>query len=475
MLKINLSDTIAAISTPLGESGIGIVRLSGKEALSIADKIFVSKNGRRPSEFKSYTLHYGWIVDRRMSKDEDASTQTSKYREIIDEVLLSVMRAPYSYTKEDIVEINCHGGIVALRKVLDLVLENGARLAEPGEFTQRAFLNGRIDLAQAEAVLDIIRAKTDSALKIAIEQLKGTFSQQIKRFRKTILDILTVLEANIDFPDEEIGRVDLERIRERLVKMNQELKNIIDHSRYARILREGIQVVICGKPNVGKSSLLNALLKTERSIVTPVAGTTRDTIEEVIDIKGIAVKIVDTAGIIEPRDLVQRKAIQRAKKQIDRADLIILVFDGTRRLSPQDRMLMARLKKRQTLAVINKIDCKQKIDKTEIIKEFKNIIEISAKKLKNITLLEETIANLIFAGKVVSPEPFMVANLRHIQAIKETQKFIEEALDSLDNRLSIEFIAQGLKDALGLLDGILGRRFTEDLLDKVFSEFCIGK
>ena len=456
----NLSDTIVAISTPQGESGIGIVRLSGRDALKIADEIFEPKGGRRPSEFKTYTTHYGWVKAQK---------------EIIDEAILTVMRAPKSYTKEDIAEINCHGGIIALRRVLGLVLENGARLAEHGEFTKRAFLNGRIDLAQAEAVLDIIRAKTDSALKIGAEQLRGALSQKINKLRRELLDALTVMEANIDFPEEEIGAVNLRKIYEKLSGLDCELKNILDNSRRGRVLREGLHTVICGKPNAGKSSLLNALLKQERSIVTPVAGTTRDTIEEIIDIRGIPVRIVDTAGIIEPRDLIEKKAVARSQAQIKLADLVILIFDGSQRLTKDDELLIRRLKDKTTIAVINKMDLKQKIDLGRVSATFKRVISISAKKLKNINLLEEAIADSVFKGEACAGEPLVVANLRHAQKLKQAQKLIEEALVSLDNRLSLEFVAQSLKEGLLLLDDITGRRFSEDLLDKIFSEFCIGK
>ncbi|MBI5145200.1 MAG: tRNA uridine-5-carboxymethylaminomethyl(34) synthesis GTPase MnmE, partial [Candidatus Omnitrophica bacterium] len=439
----------------------GIVRLSGKQALEIADKVFFSKDGKRLSAFKTYTTHYGWIVERP--------------KEFIDEVILTVMRAPKSYTKEDIVEINCHGGIVALRRVLDLVLEKGARLAEPGEFTKRAFLNGRLDLAQAEAVLDIIRAKTDSALKIGAEQLRGVLSTQINNLRRELLDILTVLEANIDFPEEEIAPADLKKIGDNLDKLNNKLKGILEGAKYGQIIREGINVVICGKPNVGKSSLLNALLKQERSIVTPIAGTTRDTIEEIIDIKSIPIRIVDTAGIIEPKDLVEKKAVLRAKRYIDLADLIILIFDGSRKLSKEDALLIKKLKRRPVIAIINKLDLKQKIEKKKISTKFSRVIEISAKKSKNINLLEDAIVDLVYRGRLSSAEPIFLSNLRHIEAVRQTQKLIAQSTISLDNKLSLEFIAQGLKDALLYLDEILGTRFSEDLLDKIFSEFCIGK
>jgi len=454
MLKDSSADTITAIATPQGESGIGIIRINGPRALAIADKIFVSKDGRMPSEFKTYTTHYGWVVD---------------------EVILTIMRAPRSYTKEDIVEINCHGGIIPLRKVLSLVLKNGARLAEPGEFTKRAFLNGRIDLAQAEAVLDIIRSKTDSALEVGIEQLKGGLSKEINRIREILLDALSVSEAKIDFPDEDTGEENLRDIGEKLNTCGTKLKTLLENSRLGRVLREGIHAVICGKPNVGKSSLLNALLREERSIVTPVAGTTRDTIEEVIDIKGIPVRITDTAGILKPRGLVEKKAVARSKKYIEKADLVILLFDASKKVSQEDKSLMKKLCRRNTIAVINKIDLNQKIEKERISRVFKRIIEISAKKGKYIHLLEDAIVDLVYAGRVKSKESPIVSNMRHIETLRSAQKLLAAAVNSLDNSLSLEFISQDIKDTLGLLDEIVGRKFSEDLLDKIFNNFCIGK
>lgn len=459
----NLYDTIAAIATPIGESGIGIVRISGKDALAVADKIFVSKNNRKPSTYKTYTTHYGWIIENSSSDKQ------------IDEVILTVMRAPKSYTKEDIVEINCHGGIVAMRAVLDLVLGNGCRLAEPGEFTRRAFLNGRIDLAQAEAVLDIIRAKTDAALKIGAAQLKGALSRKINNARGLLIEALSILEANIDFPEEETGLIDLKKISRNITNAGNILRDILESAKQGRIIREGIHVVICGKPNVGKSSLLNALLRQERSIVTPVAGTTRDTIEEIIDIKGIPIRIIDTAGILEPRDLIEKKAVQRSRRHIDMADLIILLFDGSRKLSKEDEVVIAKLKKKPVIAVVNKIDLQQKIEKSKILKEFRSLVEISAKKNININLLEEQIVEPIYKGRAAALESVAVSNLRHILAVREAEKLIASALNSLDNKLSLEFIAQDIKEILLHLDALLGRRFSEDLLERIFSEFCIGK
>lgn len=487
MRNINLTDTIAAIATPIGESGIGIVRLSGKDALKIADKIFVPKDVKKPADFKTYTVHYGWIVDRKQ-KIEDRKQKAENNKNlssvfcplpsdsvVIDEVILTVMRAPKSYTKEDIVELNCHGGIVALRRVLELVLENGCRLAEPGEFTRRAFLNGRIDLTQAEAVLDIIKAKTDTALRVGIKQLKGGLSKEIQAVRETLLGILSSVEVNIDFPEEEVGSVNVIEISRQLKTVHDDLSRILDTSQAGRIFREGIHVVICGKPNVGKSSLLNALLKQERSIVTPIAGTTRDTIEEIIDIRGIPVRIVDTAGIIEPRDLVEKKAITRSKKCIDDADLALVLFDSSKRIDRFDENLMKRLGKNPAIAVINKIDLKPHIEKDKITKRFNLVVDISAKKMERINVLEDAIADLVYRGEIKNSDSIMVSNIRHIASIKKIKKLIAEAINALDNTVSLEFVSQGIRDALEYLDEILGKKFSEELLDKIFSEFCIGK
>jgi len=464
MTHYNLDDTIAAISTLAGESGIGIVRISGKKALEIADRIFASKDGKHPVTFKTYTLHYGWV-----------KKQQSGGSEIIDEALLTVMRAPRSYTKEDVVEINCHGGMVALRRVLDLVLENGARLAEPGEFTKRAFLNGRIDLSQAEAVLDVIRAKTDLALRLGLEQLQGSLAQEVNKIREILLDALSVLEAHIDFPEEEADPADLNLISRKLNKADQELKRLLAGAAKGRILREGLRVVICGRPNVGKSSLLNALLKEERAIVTPVPGTTRDAIEDIIDIQGIPIRIMDTAGIIEPRGLVEKKAVARSRKYINAADLVILLFDGSKKLNQMDEFLIRRLKDKKTLAVINKIDLTQRIKEERILRIFGSLVEVSAKKLKNIKGLEDAIAYLVYGDKITAREPVLVSNLRHFTGLKKAEKLIAEALKSLDNKLYPELIAQDLKDALGYIDEILGKKFSESLLERIFSQFCIGK
>ena len=459
MPKNSFQDTVAAISTALGEGGIGIVRLSGNKSLVIADKIFAAANKKKPSESKSYTLHYGKVIDNG---------------KIIDEVILTVMRKPKSYTREDVVEINCHGGSVALRKVLDLTLKHGCRLAEPGEFTRRAFLSGRIDLAQAEAVIDIIRAKTDSALKVGLEQLSGSLSKEINKIRQKLLDILVILEANIDFPEENLGQDNAE-ILPKITAIDTLLIKLLESAATGRILREGIHVVICGKPNVGKSSLLNALLKKERSIVTAVAGTTRDTIEELIDIKGIPVRIVDTAGILKPHGVIEQKAVGRSRKQIDLADLVIILFDASNKLDAKDRKLIKELKNKSTIAVINKIDLKQRIQKEELCGIFPKVVELSAKSGKNINRLEDALLEFVYQGRLPSPEFMLVSNLRHIQALKSAEKLIRQAKLAVNDQLPVEFMTQNLKDACVYLDKILGKDFSEDLLERIFTDFCIGK
>lgn len=460
MFKDNLEDTISAVSTAQGQGGIGIVRLSGKKALAITDKIFIPAGKGKSSDFKTYTMHYGKICDNG---------------KVIDEAILTVMRKPRSYTREDVVEINCHGGILALTKVLDLTLKHGARLASPGEFTKRAFLNGRIDLAQAEAVIDIIRAKTDSALKVSLGQLSGYLSQEINKIRKQLLDVLVSLEANIDFPEEDIQEQDIAGIKQGLAVVLGALNKLLEGSSCGRILREGIHVVICGRPNVGKSSLLNALLKKERSIVTPVAGTTRDTIEEMLDIKGIPVKIVDTAGILEARDLIEKKAVLRSREHIKLADLVIILFDSSRKLNDRDRKLIKEVKNKNVIAVINKIDLKSRIEKDQINKIFSKVVQLCAKRARNINSLEDAIVEFVYQGKLFAPEFTLVSNLRHIQALKDAKKSIEQARVTLTDKLPLEFIAQCLKDACDNLDKILGRSFSEDLLDRIFTDFCIGK
>ncbi|MBM3252384.1 MAG: tRNA uridine-5-carboxymethylaminomethyl(34) synthesis GTPase MnmE, partial [Candidatus Omnitrophica bacterium] len=444
--KIGLDDTIAAISTPLGQAGIGIVRLSGKDALSIVDKIFVSKENKKPSKFKTYTTHYGWIVNGYKLQATSYKRKIKNLKpvacslkpEIIDEVILTIMRAPKSYTKEDVVEINCHSGFLPLRKILDLVLKKGARLAEPGEFTQRAFINGRIDLTQAEAVLDIINAKTDQALEIGVSQLKGELSKEIDFIRNELLEVLAYLEAEIDFPEEEIDKLSLKQQTARLIKTKKQIEKLLETAEQGKIMREGINVVICGKPNVGKSSLLNTLIKQEKAIVTHIPGTTRDIVEEVINLKGIPLRFVDTAGIIEPKDLIEKEAIKRSHQQINNCDLALLLFDQGQRLSAQDKILVENLKGKNVIFVVNKIDLPSKINAAKLKSIAKNskIIKISVLRKFGIKNLEEAIIKNIWQGKFKDRKGVFLSNIRHIQALKNSLEQINKTLAIISGKIS---------------------------------------
>jgi tRNA modification GTPase len=454
-------DTIAAIATASGEAGIGIVRISGAASLPVADTIFKARSGKRLSAAASHTLHYGWVAGAD--------------GKIIDEALVSLMRAPRTFTREDVVEINCHGGVVVLRAVLDAVLAQGCRLAQPGEFTKRAFLNGRIDLVQAEAVADIIRAKTDAALSMSVNQLAGHLGRMLTQLRAPLVDLVAGLEAQIDFPDDDTGRFDRNAVARQLLPVRKRLEELIRQARYGRMLREGVRCVICGCPNVGKSSLLNALLKKERSIVTHLPGTTRDVIEEVIDIRGIPVRIMDTAGLLEPRDLIEKKAVARTKSCIRQADLLLVVFDGGRRLSGRDRRLL-RLSGKKAIAVINKIDRPRVVETAAIKRRFQNVVELSARKMRGVEDLEERIVALLGAGQACGhAEELLVANLRQAQYLRQAEKCVAEALDSLDNKVPAAYVCQSLKDALSAFDAVGGGNASEEVLAKIFSDFCIGK
>jgi len=454
-------DTIAAISTPIGQGAIGIVRLSGKQALEIAAKIFFSKNKTSPKDFQTYTLHYGWIKD--------------KQGKVIDEVLLGLMRAPFSYTREDVVEINCHSGIVVLRKILDRVLECGARLAEPGEFTLRAFLNGRIDLTQAEAVIDIIKAKSQKALSLGLNQLKGSISKEIDKIRDALVCLLASLEAQIDFPEEDLGQTKLPSLAQELSSVAQKIKNLADTAYAGKVLRQGIMAVICGRPNVGKSSLLNALLKEERSIVTHIAGTTRDIVEETVDIKGIPVRLVDTAGISVPKNIIEHKALHKTKEYVEKADLTLFLLDASEKLKAQDYRLMKKLNPQNTILLLNKIDLKCAIEKEKICQDWPEYLEISALRRKNIDKLEERISQMVWNGHLEMDEGQISVNSRQRKLLKEAHQALLLAQKAIKENLSLEFIAEEIRSSLGFLDQILGKSFSQDTLNNIFTQFCIGK
>ncbi len=469
----DLEDTIAAIATAVGQGGIGIVRLSGKKALAIADQMFMARNKKKPSEFKNYTIHYGWVVRKSPLKRKSSEDGF----DIIDEALLTVMRAPQSYTKEDVVEFSSHGGTVCLKAILALATELGARLAEPGEFTKRAFLNGRIDLTQAEAVLDIINAKTDAFLKVSTHQLKGELSSELESIRESLMAVYTQLEAVVNFPEDDIDAAGKKELANKIRSAQNRIERLFKSGEHGRILKEGIKIVICGRPNVGKSSLLNVLLKVPRAIVTDIAGTTRDTIEETAQIKGIPFHLVDTAGILEPRDLIEQEAVKRSRMSIESADLVLLVLDSSRPLSREDEDLIEKIREKNFLVVINKCDLSGHLDEERIKNIFPSakIVKVSAIKKIAIDGLESAIVDNVLSGLTPDTHGVLVSNIRHINSLQECLMTVQKALVALKNGLSPEFISEDIKSAVNSLDCITGRNIDQDLLDKIFSEFCIGK
>ena len=459
-------DTIAAVSTPVGEGGIGIVRLSGRDSIKIADRIFISRDKKRPSKFKTHTIHYGHIVKKLKTE-----------KRVIDEVLLTIMRAPKTYTKEDIVEINCHGGITALKKVTELLVKNGARIAEPGEFTKRAFLNGRLDLAQAEAVLDIIRAKTDAGLRVSVDQLEGELSKEINYVRNIIVDICADVEAAVDFPEEDIEPDTSRGWLKKIKNARAKLKNLADTFHDGAILKDGITAVICGRANVGKSSLMNLLLKKDRVIVTHVPGTTRDAIEELVSIKGIPIRLVDTAGLKRERGIVEKAGMDKSRSYLSRADLILCVLDGSERLKSDDIKLLKSLNGRCAIIAVNKCDLKPILRTKEIknISENNDVIKISCLRKEGIDRLEDRVYNKIWSGKARTSHQLMLNNIRHKDAIERAIAGLSRAEDVIRKRLSPEFLSADIRETIDDLGEIVGRIYTDDILDVIFSKFCIGK
>lgn len=467
----NIEDTIVAISTPVGEGGIGIVRMSGPDVIQIADRIFVAKSGRELASCDSHTVHYGRIVADPTIRD----TQYAK-REVIDEVLVSVMRAPKTYTKEDVVEISCHGGAQALRGVLELCVHNGARHAEPGEFTKRAFLNGRIDLVQAEAVLDMIRAKTESSLKVAASQLEGELSGKINSLRDKVIEVASHIEASIDFPEEELDII-TDRIKGGVDNILDQIRHLVDSSQEGMILRDGVLAVICGKPNAGKSSLMNLLLKRDRVIVTPIPGTTRDAVEEMINLKGIPIRLVDTAGIGQTKDAVEIEGIKRSKGYLEKAELALLVFDGSAKLDKEDLDIIKLLEKKKKLVIINKIDLPGKLAKSELAAIFNGdiIVEVSVEKRKNIEALEKAIVDAVWRGHIHHSESVIVANSRHKALLDKAYSNMLAVKKLMAQGDWPEVVAVDLKEAVFNLGLIVGKSVSDDILNRIFEQFCIGK
>lgn len=457
-----IDDTIAAIATAPGEGGIGIIRISGEKSLKIAEEIFKSMSGKSIKEYNKRTLIYGNIADNE---------------NVIDEVLLAYMKGPNSYTGEDVIEINCHGGFISVKKILELILSKDVRLAEAGEFTKRAFLNGRIDLSQAEAVIDVIKAKTDIAHEVAQNQLEGSLSKKIRELRDKVTEILAHVEVAIDYPEEDIEHITYQTLKEKTDGLKKEIKKLYDTAESGKILREGLKTVIVGKPNVGKSSLLNSILGENRAIVTDIPGTTRDVIEEFVNIKGIPLKIVDTAGIRDTDDIVEKIGVEKSKESFTSADLIIMVLDASRKLSEEDIEILENLRDKQTIVLLNKNDLKQEIEEEKILKYVENnsIIKISALQQEGIEELQDKIESMVYKGSVKNNSSLVVTNSRHKDALSKAYKSATDALIALEQSMPFDFVEVDLKNIWDYLGYINGDTVTEDLLDNIFHNFCIGK
>lgn len=450
-------DTIAAISTAYGEGGIGIIRVSGDEAFNVVGKIFTGT-------LKEREMVYGHIFD-------------PETKETVDEVMVCGFRGPKSYTAEDVCEIQCHGSVVSLKKILSLVLDSGARLAEPGEFTKRAFLNGRLDLSQAEAVIDLIRAKTDRTFEVALDQLQGGFSEKIRGLRQKLVDVLVDLTVNIDYPDEDIEEVTYEKLKEGLESLGSDIAALLDTADTGRIMREGLRISIIGKPNVGKSSLMNALLKESRAIVTAIPGTTRDVIEEGLSIGGIPVILTDTAGIRKTDDTIEKIGIEKSKEAFNRADLVIFIADLSRELEEEDREILEAAKDRKVICLMNKSDLERKLDEEELKEALPGavFIEASVTEGEGVPELEETIKDMVYGGEVKQGTSVIVTNARHEALLKEAGRAIGDALGQIELGEPLELIEIDVNQAYSSLGLIIGEEVGDDIINEVFRRFCLGK
>ncbi|WP_069285684.1 tRNA uridine-5-carboxymethylaminomethyl(34) synthesis GTPase MnmE [Aerococcus urinaeequi] len=457
-------DTIAAISSAPGEGPIGIVRLSGDDALAIADKVY-NLGQKKLSTQDSHTIHYGHIVDPKDGQE-------------IDEVMVSVMREPKTFTREDIVEINTHGGIVATNRVLELVLREGATLAEPGEFTKRAFINGRIDLTQAEAVMDLIRAKTDRSMDLAVKQLDGKLSNLIENLRQDILNTLAQVEVNIDYPEyDDVEEMTLKLLGEKTTIIKNRIDGLLSTAKQGKILRDGISTAIVGRPNVGKSSLLNALLREEKAIVTDIEGTTRDTVEEYINIRGVPLKLVDTAGIRDTEDVVERIGVERSKKALKEAELVLLLLNQSEALTAGDRELLALTQDHKRIIIMNKIDLPNQLLKESLLEwvEEDEIIATSMMTQEGIDALEEKIADYFFSGQSGEKDATYVSNARHIDLLQKASQSLDEVKNGIDMGMPVDLIQIDFTRAWEILGEIIGENAPDELLTQLFSQFCLGK
>ena len=457
-----LSDTIAAISTAVGEGGIAIIRVSGPDAVIEVEKIFKSKT--KLSEVKSHTVHYGHIMDPLS-------------RENLEEVLVTVMKAPRSFTTEDVVEISAHGGVIAVKRVMDQLLQQEIRLAEPGEFTKRAFLNGRIDLSQAEAVIDLIRSKSDRAFSVALKQVEGTLSRKINDLRHTLVETLAHIEVNIDYPEHDVESLTSEFIKDKSRFVMDEIDKLLKTAEEGKILREGITTAIVGRPNVGKSSLLNTLAHDNRAIVTDIPGTTRDVIEEFVTINNIPLKLLDTAGIRETMDVVERIGVERSKHAVSEADLILLVLNASEALHEDELELMEQIRGRQCIVIMNKMDLPSQLD-MDIVRRYypdELIVPMSVKAQEGIDRLEEAISQLFFSGKIEGGDLTYVSNVRHIALLKKAKRSLLDAYEAAEQYIPIDMIQIDVRLAWEQLGEILGEAVGDSLIDQIFSQFCLGK
>ncbi len=457
------TDTIAAIATAVGDSGIGIVRISGDEAIEIADRVYRSKNDKkRLVDVKSHTIHYGFIYDGD---------------ELVDEVMVAVMRAPNTYTKENIVEIDCHGGILVMDQILEVIIKNGCRIAEPGEFTKRAFLNGRIDLSKAEAVMDIIHSKNEFALRSSVKQLKGAVSDKVHSLREDILYEIAFIESALDDPEHISLEGYLEKLEVRATRIHGELKKLIDSADNGKMLKDGINTVIVGKPNVGKSSLLNLLVGEEKAIVTSVAGTTRDVLEESIRLNGVGLNIIDTAGIRNTEDEVEKIGVEKARKYAEDADLVIYVVDASCALDENDEEIMEMIADKKVIVLLNKSDLEQVVSEDRIIKKLTqvSVIKTSTKENTGIDEFENVIKRLFFGGEIAVNDQIYITNQRHKEALREAYESMEMVLHSLADQMPEDFYSIDLMSAYASLGRIIGEEVGEDLVNEIFSKFCMGK
>ena len=456
-------DTITSISTPMGEGAIGIVRLSGPQAIEIGDALYKGK--KKLSEVDTHTINYGHIIDPETN-------------ETVEEVMISVLRAPKTFTREDIIEMNGHGGILTINRILELTMTYGARMAEPGEYTKRAFLNGRIDLSQAEAVMDFIRSKTDRASKVAMNQIEGRLSDLIKKQRQSILEILAQVEVNIDYPEyDDVEDATTEFLLEQSKNIKEEINRLLETGTQGKIMREGLSTVIVGRPNVGKSSMLNNLIQDNKAIVTEVAGTTRDVLEEYVNVRGVPLRLVDTAGIRDTEDIVEKIGVERSRKALSEADLILFVLNNNEPLTEDDQTLYEVVKNEDIIVIINKTDLEPRLDIDEVKEMIGDmpLIQTSMLKQEGIDELEIQIRDLFFGGEVQNQDMTYVSNSRHISLLKQARHSIQDAIDAAESGVPMDMVQIDLTRTWEILGEIIGESASDELIDQLFSQFCLGK